>query len=351
MNESLLRWKGRIGSLKALALLVLIFLVIFTFPAVTGFVTALKNPSAPQPVTVSELISGNIGTQRYVNVSGVASYKLAYTETENSVSKAIIYPLIDRQGNAVVFVRTTEANLASAPDTQVTVTGLTTSAPSDLKNLIEKDLSEINGAGYQTSSALYVEQGQKPGQLILYLLALAAMAFATVLCIATFFFPSVAFGAFPAQQIPPDAKISKAIKATGNFQQVKTMQPLEFAKARRNFTDAVANLFVMDDRSIGVYIHFVLSRRVYGVQVSKQETDWMALVKPAQVIAVEPGKIYSWRDRWAVSIRFKDSADKPQTMLISFENAASQANFVNFLREKGYAVSSGQYAVTGSVWS
>ena len=77
----------------------------------------------------------------------------------------------------------------------------------------------------------------------------------------------------------------------------------------------------------------------------------MALVKPAQVIAVEPGKIYSWRDRWAVSIRFKDSADKPQTMLISFENAASQANFVNFLREKGYAVSSGQYAVTGSVWS
>src|SRR6266498_137021 len=351
MNESLLRWKGRIGSLKALALLVLIFLVIFTFPAVTGFVTALKNPSAPQSVTVSELISGNIGTQRYVNVSGVASYKLAYTETENSVSKAIIYPLIDRQGNAVVFVRTTEANLASAPDTRVTVTGLTTSAPSDLKNLIEKDLSEINGAGYQTSSALYVEQGQKPGQLILYLLALAAMAFATVLCIATFFFPSVAFGAFPVQQIPPDAKISKAIKATGNFQQVKTMQPLEFAKARRNFTDAVANLFVMDDRSIGVYIHFVLSRRVYGVQVSKQETDWMALVKPAQVIAVEPGKIYSWRDRWAVSIRFRDSADKPQTMLISFENAASQANFVNFLREKGYAVSSGQYAVTGSVWS
>src|SRR6266496_4664790 len=60
MNESLLRWKGRIGSLKALALLVLIFLVIFTFPAVTGFVTALKNPSAPQSVTVSDLISGNM---------------------------------------------------------------------------------------------------------------------------------------------------------------------------------------------------------------------------------------------------------------------------------------------------
>lgn len=351
MNESLLRWKGRIGSLKPLAFLVLIFLVIFTFPAVTGFVTALKNPSAPRSVTVSELISGNIGTQRYVEVSGVASYKLAYTETENDVPKAIIYPLIDRQGNAVIFVRTTKAELASSPDTQVTVTGITTSASSDLKNLIEKDLSEINGAGFQTSSALYIEEGQKPGQIIVYLLALAIMAFATVLCIVTFFFPSVAFGAFPVQQIPPDAKISKAIKATGNFQQVKTMQPLEFAKARRKFTDAIANLFVMDDRSIGVYIRYILTRRVYGIQVSKQETDWMILIKPAQIMAVEPGKIYSWRDRWAISIRYKDSAERQQTAIISFEDSASQANFVNFLREKGHAVSSGQYAVTGAVWS
>lgn len=351
MNESLLRWKGRIGSLKALAMLVLIFLVIFTFPAVTGFVTALKNPSSPRTVTASELISGSIGTQRYVNVSGVASYKLAYTETENDVPKAIIYPLIDRPGNAVIFVRTTKTELASSPDTQVSVTGLTTSTSSDLKNLIKKDLSEINGAGFQTSSVLYIEEGQKPGQVIVYLLALAAMAFATALCVATFFFPSVAFGAFPVQQIPTDAKISKAIKATANFQQVKTMQPLEFAKAKKKFTDAVANLFIMDDRSIGVYIRYILTRRVYGIQVSKQETDWMVLIKPMQVIAVEPGKIYSWRERWAVSIHYKDAGDKEQTIIIGFENAASQANFMSFLREKGYAVSSGQYAVTGAVWS
>lgn len=351
MNESLLRWKGRIGSLKGLAMLALIFLVIFICPTVTGLSTALKNPSTPKSVTVSELVSGSLGTQRYVNVSGVASYNLAYTETENSVTKAIIYPLIDRQGNAVVFVRTKKTELASAPDTQVTVTGITTSAPSDLKNLIEKDLTEINGAGFQTTSALYIEEGQKPGQAIVYLFTLAAMVFASILCIVTFFFPTVAFGAFPVQQIPPDAKISKAIKATGNFQQVRTMQPLEFAKGKKKFTDAIANLFIMDDKSIGVYIHYVLSRRVYGIQVSKQETDWMAMIKPTQVIAVEPGKIYGWRERWAVSIRFKDSTDRQQTLLISFENAASQANFVNYLRDAGYAVSSGQYTVTGPVWS
>jgi hypothetical protein len=351
MNESLLRWEGRIGSLRGLAAIALIFLVIFICPMVTSLSTALKNPSTPQSVTVSQLTSGSIGTQKYINVSGVASYELAYTEKENSVAKAIIYPLIDEQENTVIFVRTTQTNLLNAADATVSVTGMTAHTSSDLNNAIQKDLVEIQGAGFQTSSTLYIEEGQTPGQVSTYVLALAAMVFAIVLCAGTFLFPAVAFGAFPVQQIPPDAQISKAVKATGNFQQVKSMQPLEFAKAKKKYTDAVANLFVMDDRSVAVYIHFILTRRVYGIQVSKQETDWMALIKPNQTIAVEPGKIYGWRDRWAVSIRYKDPNDKPQTMLISFENAASQANFVNFLREKGYAVSSGHYAVTGPVWS
>ncbi len=351
MNESLLRWEGRIGSLRGLAAIALIFLVIFICPAVTGLSTAMNNPSTPQSVTVSQLISGKVGIQRYVNVSGVASYDLAYTEKENSIAKAIIYPLIDKQDNVVVFVRTTQTNLINAADATVTVTGMTAHTSVDLNNAIQKDLAEINGAGFQTSSTVYIEEGQKPGSVSVYLIALAAMAFGIVLCAGTFLFPAVAFGAFPVQQIPPDAKISKAINATGNFRQVKTMQPLEFAKGKRKFTNAVANLFVMDDRSVAVYIHYILTRRVYGIQVSKQETDWMIHVKPTQVIAVEPGNIYSWRDRWAVSIRYKDSSDKQQTAFISFENAASQANFVNFLRDKGYAVSSGQYTVTGPVWS
>jgi hypothetical protein len=89
---------------------------------------------------------------------------------------------------------------------------------------------------------------------------------------------------------------------------------------------------------------------VYGIQVRKTETDWMILVRPSQVIAIESGKIYSWHDTWAVAVRYKEN-DKNQVLTIAFDNAAAQANYINMLREKGCAVSSGQYAVTGSTWS
>jgi len=352
MNETMLRWEGRIGSIKGLAIIALIFLVIFFFPAFENLTTALKNTTGSQSVTVSQLSSGQVGTNQYVTVSGLASYELAYIEKEDGVKKAIIYPLIDQNEGFIIFVRTTHAELETAPDVNVTISGMTTSSASDLKSLIDDDMADINSAGFQTSSALYLEEEKKPAQMGTSFLILATMAFAGLVSIATFFFPTTAFGSYPIQQVPPDALVSKAIKATGMFQQVKKMEPLEFGKTRRKFENSVANLFVMEDRTLGIYIHFVYTHRVYGIQVSKQETDWMIMVKPAQVIALEPGKVYSWRDRWAVSVRLRDANSREQSVYIIFENLASQVNFVNYLREKGYAVSSGQYPVTGGqAWS
>lgn len=348
MNETLLRWEGRIGSLRSLAIIVLIFLVIFAFSAVGNLNTALKNPAGSQSaVTISQLTSGQVGAGEYIMVSGLASYELAYIEKEDGVKKAIIYPLIDQKEGVIVFVRTTNVALETAADANVTVSGMTTGSNTDLKNAVESDMADINSAGFKTTSALYVEEGKQPSQLGTSLLILAAMAFAGLLSIATFFFPTTAFGAYPVQQVPPDAVVTKAIKSTGMFQQVKKMEPLEFGKTKRKFENSIANLFVMEDKTLGVYIHFVYTHRVYGIQVSKQETDWMVLVKPMQVVAIEPGKIYSWRDRWAVSVRYRDANSKEQTVYIIFENLASQVNFVNYLREKGFAVSSGQYPVTG----
>jgi hypothetical protein len=351
MNETLLRWKGRVGSLKGFSYIVLIFLVIFLFPVVDGLITASKNPSTSQEVTISQLVSGEIGAKQYINVSGVASYNLAYTETEDGVKKAVIYPLIDQNDDAVVFVRTKKIELDSAPDATVTISGMTTTAPSDLQSAIQKDLADINSAGFKTSTILYIEEGKKPGQVITYLLALAIMAFAGLLCIGTLFFPTTAFGTYPVPQVAPGAEVSKAIKATGMFQQVKKMEPLEFGKTKRKFTNSNANLFVMEDKSLGVYIHFIYIHRAYGIQVSRQESDWMILVKPTQVLAIEPGKIYSWRDTWAVRVRFQDSNQKEQSLMISFANAASQVSFVNFLRERGFAVSIDQFPVAQPVWS
>ncbi|HEX9331510.1 MAG TPA: hypothetical protein VF896_06465, partial [Anaerolineales bacterium] len=108
------------------------------------------------------------------------------------------------------------------------------------------------------------------------------------------------------------------------------------------------NLFTQEDKWIGVYIHFVYTQRVYGVQVSRRESDWAVIIKPAEIIALEPGKLYGWHDRWAISFRYRDANHKEQTLIVSFDHPAAQSHFVNYLREKGYPVSSGQYAVTGS---
>jgi hypothetical protein len=258
--------------------------------------------------------------------------------------------LIDSNSHAVVFVHTSDTTLQNAKDADVTISGMTTSADSDLKNAIEKDKADINSAGFQTSSALYIDEGKKPGNALIYLLELAALGFIGLLCAVTFFFPSTVFRPFPVQANVADPNVKSAFKTTGNFQQVTKMEPLEFGRQRRKFANANSNLFFMQDRSIGVYIHFIFTQRVYGIQVRKTETDWMIVVRPSQVIAIEPGKIYSWRDTWAVSVRYKEN-DKNQSLIIAFDNAAAQANYVNLLRDKGYAVSSGQYAVTGSTWS
>jgi hypothetical protein len=351
MNESLLRWQGRIGSLKGFAFIVLIFVVIFLFPVIDNFNIAIRNASGSQAVTISQLVSGTAAAKQYVSVSGLASYDLAYTETEDGVTKAIIYPLIDQDAGTVIFVRTTQTNLATASDAIVTVAGLTTKAPSDLKRAIEKDIADINAAGFQTNTVLYIEEGKKPGQTIVFLMQLAGMGLVGMLCIVTFFFPTIVFRVFPPQQVAPGETVNNTVKATGTFVQVKEMEPLEFGKPKRKFTNSNANVLILDDKSLGVYIHFIYTTRVYGIQVSRQETDWMVLVKPSQIIAIEPGKLYGWRDVWAVSVRYRDANEKEQKVLISFVNASSQVSFVNYLRDKGFAVSSGQYPVTGPVWN
>jgi hypothetical protein len=351
MNESLWRWQGRIGSLKGLAFIVLIFVVIFSFPVIDNLNIAVRNTSGSQQVTISQLVSGNVNAKQYISVSGLASYDLAYTETEDGVTKAIIYPLIDRESGTVIFVRTTQTNLGTASDTMVTVAGLTSKAPSDLKRAIEKDIADINAAGFQTSTVLYIEDGKKPGQTIVFLMQLAGMGLVGILCIVTFFFPTIVFKVFPPQQVAQGEAVNNTVKATGTFVQVKKMEPLEFGKTKRKFTNSNANLLILDDKSLGVYIHFIYTTRVYGIQVSRQETDWMVLVKPLQIVAIEPGKLYGWRDLWALSVRYRDSNENEQKVLISFANAASQVNFVNYLRDTGFAVSSGQYPVSGPVWN
>ena len=60
---------------------------------------------------------------------------------------------------------------------------------------------------------------------------------------------------------------------------------------------------------------------------------------------VQPGKIYGWRDRLAVRVNYQDAAAapaaKPQTLIVSFNHAAAQQDFINLLRQRGFVVGTG----------
>ena len=349
MNETALRWKGRIGALKPLAVIILIILLFLVFSVFGDLNVAFKNRSGSQPVSVAQLVSGQVDKNSYVSVSGLAVYRLAYTETEDGTTKAIIYPLVANDSNDLVFVRTANANLINSDDTNVTISGLAVSSSSELQSAIEQDLPDINSAGLRTSSTLYIEDGRAPGQLFVYLLELAVMAFFGFLCLVTFFFPSIVFGTYPVQPIPDGANIKTPTKATGTFRQVKKLQPnIEFGRSKRKFQNSNANLITFENKNIGVYIHFIYSQRVYGIRVYKQETDWMIILAPAQIVSIEPGKIYSWRDQWAVLIKYRSEDNKDQSLYIHFEDASAQAGYISHLRSLGYPVASGQYA-TGTI--
>src|SRR6185369_8116365 len=142
MNETVYRWQGRIGSLKALAMLLLIFIVILLFPTANNFIIALRNSSTSQAVSVDQLVSGAVGTGKYISVSGTASYELAYSEKTDGSLTALFYPLIDANGHNIVFVRTSNTSLQNAKDANVTISGMTTASDTDLKSAIEKDLAD-----------------------------------------------------------------------------------------------------------------------------------------------------------------------------------------------------------------
>jgi len=91
-----------------------------------------------------------------------------------------------------------------------------------------------------------------------------------------------------------------------------------------------------------IYIHHIRTTKTYGVTVNRRESDWGVFIDPANVIDIEPGKLYGWKDRAAVRLRYRDEAQKEQTLYVSFNHAAAQAEFAGLLRRMGFAVGSGE---------
>ena len=81
MGESALRWRGRLGRLKPLALLIGLGGVVLLIIGLINFSSALNSePERPTEVTVGQLTQGDVPKGRYVTVAGWTDYDaVSYT--------------------------------------------------------------------------------------------------------------------------------------------------------------------------------------------------------------------------------------------------------------------------------
>ncbi len=345
MNEGALRWKGRLGSLKAVAALVLLFAVIFLVGAISNYTLASSNPAEPQTVQIGQLASNEIGLDRYVTFSGLALYPAAYEETEDDKTTGEFFYVVNTDTGEMILVKAAKSLPLLESEEDVTISGLTHVPEPKLRDLIESDLPDIKKADLITTSTLYIRDGETPPSASGSLAMVIGLSALALLCVATFFFPTTVFGPKPIDlgaTTEVTATPDRAAWASGRFKKLSSMQPeFVFGKGQRTFTNAVVNLIPLESRQLMLYIHHVMTYRTYGVKVSEQQTDWGLLIDSATVIDIEPGKVYGWRDKWAVRFRYTTNGLKQQTAIVAFKQAATQAQLINLLRQIGFAVGSG----------
>jgi hypothetical protein len=343
MNEIGLRWRARIGSLKLLAGGVLLGVAIMLIVEVGQLSTALKNPGKPQTIAVEQLVDGSVGVGRYVTVSGYALYDAGYEQTKDGTKIATYYLLLDDDTGHLIAVEAPAVLPAARQPGSVTLTGMTRSTPTELNKLIQSDMPTFEQAGFATTPRLYLAENEAPPNKTSVLAMVLVLGALAIVCIVPFFFPGAVFVPRPVDPTvaPSSAKDMMAgVRITGRLHQLKQVEPtIEFSKRAQKFKNAVANIIPLPQSNLLIHIRYVVKTRLYGVvTVSKRESDWGVFITSDKVIDIEPGKLYGWRDRWAVRFRYKGRGDKQETLFASLDHAAAQAGLVELLQKTGFTV-------------
>lgn len=349
LNETVLRWKARLGQLKALGVLIIIIGGIVLLGLSTDVPAALSGAAGPDAVGVDQLVSGQIGLNRYVSVVGTAQYQSGYQRTLDGQQTEDYYFLVDYTNDNMVLVKSPALLPDNTQSKVVIISGVTHSTSTKLQAAIDADEIDFDQQGFKTNSTLYIGEAEAPPNPVIVLIPSVLIGLLILLSIAALFLSGVVFVPLPIDNSVDAGDYSSNVQASGRFQKLSSVRPsVQFGKGSRKFTRAVTNLISMQERSWLIYIHFIYTYRVNGVPVRKTETDWGIPLTSVNVTDIQPGKMYGWHDRWAVRIHYTDDQGKQQTVFISFKEPGGQVAFVRALGQSGFYVGSGEVALFGS---
>ncbi len=124
MEDTWLRMKGRIGSLKIFALFGIIAAFFGIGWSATEFSTAQSNPSEPQAVSLAQIVNGEVGRPHYVTVEGYAAHEIGYKETYYGIKTAECYYIFDEDEGYAVLIKADRMNLKKRVNGPIALTGL-----------------------------------------------------------------------------------------------------------------------------------------------------------------------------------------------------------------------------------
>lgn len=342
MHEGGLRWKGRIGSLKGGCAIVLILAVILACVAGISISTALGTSDTPQEVTVTQLVNGEIKNSQYVSVSGLAVYDANITITEDGQTKETYYALMDEESGDMVLVKHSEPTIIGKLPGETNITGMTQMPPSNVKTEIEESMASLSADGLRTTAEVIVADGQEPPDLGAGIVMLALALVIVVVSSVPFFFPGTVFAPQPLDTTTTLPATRVGLKATGTFLRLKSVNPLELGKGTQRFNRAVANFIPRAERDVMIYIHQIVTHKRYGITISRRETDWGAFLNGDNVQTVEAGKIYGWKDRWAVHFAYTNTKGKNDHLYLVFEDAGGHVEVVRQLEQLRFQVNTAE---------
>lgn len=343
MNERSLRWQGRIGGLRGVSMFALLFLAMIAFVAGMMMVSALKNPGGPRPVTVSQLVNGDVAKGKYVTFNGLAAYDLGYEEAnEDNEVTATFYFMLDAASGDMVLVKHSSPMVVARKNGPATVTGMTRFMPLDLRNIVKEDVPSIRAENLNTSTSIIVVDGDTPPKAGPSVTLFFLCVIAGLVCVVPFLFPSTVFASFPLDITAPRPEGRPPITASGRFTELKSLKPLLIGAKKQKFNNAVANIIARGERDLVIYIHHVLTTKTYGITVRKTESDWAAFINGDNVVSVEAGKILGWKDKWAIRFQLAGLKNTPDTLDLTFDDPGDQALVAELLRRMKFDVVAGE---------
>lgn len=347
MNETALRWKGRISSLRQVALLVGLFAVIGLFFFGSTLLTAVRNADGPQDVTISQLVNGDFGSGHHVRVSGVALYDTGYEETdEDGTPTRNFYFLIHPDSGDMVLIQHPSAVIVQTEPADATITGMTRRIFSDLKSAMREDEDLFEETGVQPSYKVFVRDGDTPPSTDRGFVGTIASAGVLVLCLIPYLFPALVYHPHPIDPAAPLPAERPGVHATGRFTQLAQLEPtIEMGTKRRKFDKAVANVIPLQRHALMIYIHHILKSKVYGVTVRSEETDWAIIIDKNRAREIEPGKVYGWKERWAIRFAYGEPGEEAEELYLLVEAPGDQRGLVLMLERMGFSVTSPMPAI------